>query len=129
MMLRALCVCCVAAALLGAGYVNKAGAISVVKSCPLKLSAVTLATGKGFDRDSLYANFVIANTTAKEFLFTYKLQVRTPGQHSEVREQVGSSPILAHSSGTYREFVGIEFTNPGRYTLQQAVISCVSTGP
>ncbi len=114
---------------MGAGYVNKVGAISVVRSCPLKVSAVTLATGKGFDRDSLYANFVIVNGTAKEFLFTYKLQVRTPGKQSEVREQVGSSPILAHSNGTYREFVGVEFPNPGRYTLQQAIISCVSTGP
>jgi len=72
---------------------------------------------------------IIINTTAKEFLFTYKLQVRTPGKQSEIREQVGSSRILAHSDGTYREFVGVEFTNPGRYTLQQAIVSCVSTGP
>jgi len=128
MLFRALCVCCLAAMLVGTGYVNKTGAISVVKACPLKVSAVTLATGKGFDRDSLYANFVIANTTAKEFLYTYKLQVHTPGRQSEVREQVGSSPILAHSNGTYHEFVGVEFTNPGRYTLQQAIVSCVSTG-
>lgn len=114
---------------MGAGYVNRAGAISVMKPCPLKVSAVTLATGKGFDRDSLYANFVIINTTAKEFLFTYKLQVRTPGKQAEVREQVGSSRILAHSNGTYHEFVGVEFANPGRYTLQQAIVSCLSTGP
>ena len=105
-----------------------ADAITVEHSCPLQVTQVTLEPGKGLDRDSLYANFFIVNPTAKEFLYTYKVQLRSSGNQTAVREQVGSSPVLPHSKGLYREFIGVEFTKPSSYSIAQAIVSCVSTG-
>jgi len=127
MIVRALAASVLAAMVMGSGYVSKTGTMSVTAPCPLRLAKVTLEPGKGFDRDSLYANFVLSNASNKEFLFTYKLLLRSGTNHSEVAEQVGASPILPHSKGLYREFLGVQFTNPAKYTLQQVSVSCVST--
>lgn len=105
-----------------------ADAITVEHSCPLQATQVTLEPGNGLDRDSLYANFFIVNPTAKEFLYTYKVQLRSSANRTEVREQVGSSPVLPHSKGWYREFIGVEFNKPSSYSIAQAIVSCVSTG-
>jgi hypothetical protein len=105
-----------------------ADAITVEHSCPLQVTQATLEPGKGLDRDSLYANFFIVNPTGKEFLYTYKVQLRSSANRTDVREQVGSSPVLPHSKGWYREFIGVEFTKPSSYSIAQAIVSCVSTG-
>lgn len=114
--------------LAAAQFVSHPGSITVAHQCPLQVTKVTLEPGTGFDHDSLYANFFIINGTDQEYLYTYKLQLRENEKQSEVREQVGSSPILPHTKGWYREFVGVEFAKPASYTLQQAIISCVGTG-
>jgi hypothetical protein len=114
-------------AVLAANFVNHQGAITVQRSCPLQVSQVTLNSGKGFDRDSIYANFFITNSTKDEFLYTYTLQLRSGASRTQVSEQVASTPILPHSKGWYREFVSLEFTRPDRYTLDQSFISCVKT--
>jgi|GEM_PF-4683980 len=115
-------------AMLASNYVAHPGAIIVAHSCPLQVKQVNVELGKGVDRDSLYANFFVVNPTGKEFLYTYKLQLRSANNRSDVREQVASSPILPHSKGWYREFVGVEFSKPATYTVQQSIISCVNTG-
>jgi hypothetical protein len=115
-------------ALLAANYVSHPGAIMVAHSCPLQVKQVNVELGKGVDRDSLYANFFVLNPTGKEFLYTYKLQLRSANNRSDVREQVASSPILPHTKGWYHEFVGVEFSKPAPYTVQHAIISCVNTG-
>src|SRR5579864_3885774 len=118
----------VLASILAANFVNHPGAISVVHTCPLQVTKATLEAGKGLDSDSLYANFFIINPTDREFLYTYKLQLRSKNNHSDVREQVGSNSILPHSQGWYREFVGVDFSQPGKYALDQTIVSCASTG-
>lgn len=116
--------------LAAAQFVAHPGSIAVARQCPLQVTKVTLEPGTGFDRDSLYASFFIINGTEQEYLYTYKLQLQLRGneKQSDVREQVGSTPILPHTKGWYREFVGVELAKPASYSLQQTIISCVSTG-
>src|SRR5579872_340108 len=116
------------AAAVAAHAINPNGTIAVAHSCPLQVTKAILDAGKGFDRDSLYVNFFIANPTDKEFLYTYKLQLHSRTKRTDVREELGSNAVLAHSKGWYREFVGVEFAPPSDYTLDQTQLSCVSTG-
>ena len=103
--------------------------ISIASECPLRITATRVAQGRGFDRDSIYGSFYIIYTTADEYLYIYKLQLRSANNFTDVREAVGSTPIMPHSQGWYQDYIGAELFRPDRYALEQAFFSCVKTTP
>jgi hypothetical protein len=94
----------VAALLAAAASATPTPEVIVHSPCPITVGAIDVRRGTGLDYDSDYAYLYLTNPGEHEYIFTVKFQVVT--DHVEVSDDVGSSPVLPHSKGWYREFLG-----------------------